>query len=408
MRALFSTAAAIAHGPGAKLAAGFPSRKTGYTMNRTLPIVAAAAGAALASYFFDAQQGRRRRALARDKIYGRLSHLDDAGRVVAVDLRNRAQGLAAGLRQQLARGEVPDEVLAERVRARLGRAVSHPGSVEVSVTQGAVTLQGPVLKHELKRALRAVQGVRGVKSLDNRLEPHEQRGNISALQGGVPRDMQPDIAQMSWAPATRVLVGAGAGALVFYGLARRTPASSLLAALGLALFARAATNMDVARLAGWRGRRGIDFTKTIHIEAPVADVFAFWSNFENFPKFMRNVRAVTRNRDDSWHWEVAGPLGATVQWDARVTRSIPNELIAWATVPGGSVQHAGIARFETEGTGTRVHIRMSYNPVAGALGHVVASLFGADPLTEMDEDLMRMKSFFETGKAARDAAAAPH
>jgi uncharacterized membrane protein len=95
-----------------------------------------------------------------------------------------------------------------------------------------------------------------------------------------------------------------------------------------------------------------------------------------------------------------------VQWDAHMTVYIPNELIAWTTKPGSQVQHAGLVHFQPDGGGTRIQVEMSYNPPGAALGHVVASLFGADPLTEMDEDLMRMKSFLETGKPARDAAQA--
>lgn len=159
----------------------------------------------------------------------------------------------------------------------------------------------------------------------------------------------------------------------------------------------------MARLLGQRGPY-IDYIKTISIAAPVEEVFAFWQNLENFPKFMRNVRSVRRNNENNWHWEVAGPLGTTVQWDAEVTVSIPNELIAWSTIPGSQVQHAGLVHFRREGDGTRLEVEMGYNPPAAALGHVVASLFGADPLTEMDEDLLRLKSFFETGKPARDAA----
>jgi uncharacterized membrane protein len=146
--------------------------------------------------------------------------------------------------------------------------------------------------------------------------------------------------------------------------------------------------------------------KTIHIAAPLEDVFAFWRTFENFPKFMRNVRSVRKKAENNWHWEVAGPLGSTVQWDAETTICIPNELIAWTTTPGSQVEHAGLVHFQREGDGTRIQVEMGYNPPGAALGHVVASLFGADPLTEMDEDLMRLKSFFESGKPARDAAQA--
>lgn len=370
-------------------------------------MLAAAGAGALATYFLDAQQGRRRRAVVRDKVYGRLSHAGEAGRVVAVDLRNRTRGTFAALRHHVTNQDVPDEVLAERVRARLGRVVSHPGSIAVGATGGTVTLHGPILKHEVKRAMQAIWAVPGVHGVVDRLEAHGQAGDVPGLQGGTRRDQRIDIAQENWAPATRLLVGLGAAAMAVYGLARRSPAGPLLALAGAALLARAATNLDAKRLLGWSGRRSIDFIKTLQIGAPVEQVFDFWSNFENFPKFMRNVREVRRNNDGTWHWEVAGPLGATVQWDSVVTASIPNQLIAWKTTAGSQVQHAGMVRFDPEGTGARLQIKMSYNPPAGAMGHVVASLFGADPLSEMDEDLMRLKTFFETGKPARDAAQAP-
>lgn len=200
---------------------------------------------------------------------------------------------------------------------------------------------------------------------------------------------------------------AGGALMALYGLARRSPRALLLGAAGVVLAMRAGTRLDPRRLLGRPGRRGIHFTKIIHIPAPVDKVFAFWSNFENFPRFMRNVRSVRRNPDNSWHWEVAGPLGATVEWDATVTEHVPNQRIAWSTKPGAPVQHSGIVRFQPEGEGTRLQIEMSYNPPAGALGQAVARLFGSDPQAEMDEDLARLKGYFEAGKAASGAARAP-
>jgi uncharacterized membrane protein len=369
-------------------------------------IVAAVAAGALAAHFLDPQQGRRRRAVLRDKVMSRLGELDEAGRVIAQDLHNRTQGTLVDLGHRVGAEEVTDEVLVERVRAKLGRVVSHPGAIEVAARQGVVTLRGPVLKREVKRLMQAVWAVPGVHGVEDRLEAHQQPGDVPGLQGGSERrEQRVDLMQEHWAPATRVLAGGGGARLAARGLARRSPLALLLGAAGAALAVRAATDMDARRLLGQRGRRGIDFTKTLTVAAPVEEVFAFWTNFENFSKFMRNVRTVRKNADDSWHWEVAGPLGATVQWDAIVTQSIPNELIAWSTKSGSQVQHAGIVRFQPDGAGTRLHVEMSYNPPAGAAGHVVASLVGADPGAEMDEDLMRLKSYFETGKPARDAAA---
>lgn len=79
--------------------------------------------------------------------------------------------------------------------------------------------------------------------------------------------------------------------------------------------------------------------------------------------------------------------------------------MAWRTVPGATVAHAGMIQFERVNGGTRLDIKMSYSPPAGVFGHVVAKLFGADPKTELDEDVLRMKTFLETGKAPRGAAA---
>jgi uncharacterized membrane protein len=375
-------------------------------MRRLSTILAAAGAAALATYFLDPQQGRRRRAVLRDKAYGRLSHLGEASRVVAVDLRNRAIGTLGAVRQRVVAHDVPDEILAERVRAALGRVVSHPGSIEVQASAGTVTLRGPILEREAGRALRALRAVPGVHAVRDELAHHEQAGDVPGLQGGRTRLRRPDIAQQHWVPATRLLAGLAGASLALYGLGRRSLAVPLVLAAGGALLARAGTNMKTRRILGWGGRRSIDFVKTLHIEAPLEDVFEFWSNFENFPKFMRNVREVRKNRDDSWHWEVAGALGARVQWDSRVTQLVPHEVIAWATVPGAQVQHAGRVRFQRDGRGTRLQIEMGYNPAGGALGHAVASLFGADALAEMDQDLMRLKAYFEMGTPARDAAKA--
>ena len=119
---------------------------------------------------------------------------------------------------------------------------------------------------------------------------------------------------------------------------------------------------------------------------------------------MRNVRSVEPRAEGQSYWTVAGPAGTTVQWDSVTTRLQPNEHIAWRTVAGSAVQHAGMIYFSPADDGTRVHIDMSYRPPAGALGHVVAKLFGADPKSEFDEDLMRLKSTLETGKAPQDAS----
>lgn len=95
-----------------------------------------------------------------------------------------------------------------------------------------------------------------------------------------------------------------------------------------------------------------------------------------------------------------------MEFDAEITRAIPNQMMSWKTLPGAAVAHAGIVRFDPEADGgTRVHIRMSYNPPAGWLGHGLATASGVDPKSSLDEDLVRMKTLIETGHAPHDAAA---
>jgi uncharacterized membrane protein len=102
---------------------------------------------------------------------------------------------------------------------------------------------------------------------------------------------------------------------------------------------------------------------------------------------------------------VDGPAGVPVEWDAIITEEIPNELIAWESVEDSEVQQAGTVRFQQLADGgTHVDIKLSYNPPAGAIGHAVATFFGANPGQEMTDDLMRVKTMLETGNPPSDAA----
>jgi len=260
-----------------------------------------------------------------------------------------------------------------------------------------------LVRDKVQSGTMRMQNAARVAAVDAR---NRARGTLAELRkklaGREGRGQKLDVAQENWAPATRFGAGAAGAGLAAWSLVRRSAAAPLLFLTGAALLARAGTNMSFRRLAG-ASPRGMRFVKTITIDAPRGEVFSLWQDMENFPKFMRNVRRVYRS-GDNWHWEVAGPLGAPVEWDAVVTQVVPNQFLAWCTTPGSPVQHAGRVHFQDEGTGTRVQVEMSYHPPAGALGHVVASLFGADPKNEMNEDLMRMKALVETGKAPRDAA----
>ncbi len=310
-------------------------------------------GAAL-QYLFDPNRGARRRGLARDRLIRARHRLTDRLGATARDLGNRAYGTASSMRSRFNRGEVSDIVLMERVRSALGRAASHPGSITVTADAGRVMLSGWILTHELEPLLERVAGVRGVREVVNRLEPHSSPGKTAGLHDG---------------RSARLV-----------GIAPDTPPSL-------------------------EGRRhAIDVRKTITLRAPVEQVWELWSHFENFPRFMAHLREVRRITDETSHWVASGPAGVPVEWDAVVTEWITNEVIAWRSVEGSAIRSAGIVRFRpVDGDATMVDIRMSYDPPGGVIGRAMAALLSVVPEHALHDDMVRLKSLLESGKTtARD------
>jgi uncharacterized membrane protein len=352
-------------------------------------------------YLFDRDRGPRRRALLRDKIIHALRRAGELCDKGARDLSHRIRGLYAELRPCRGTATGLHDLLVERVRAKMGRFTSHAHAIEVSAQGGRVSLHGPILANEVQALISAVASVPGVSAIDNHLEVHQDASGVPALQGGSRRTGERfDIQRESWAPSTRLVVAAVGGGLALYRLTRRDQRGATLGAAGAVLLLRALANRPFFRLLGiGAGRQAIEFQKTITVRAPLEDVFEFWMNFENFPRFMAHLCEVKRLGEGRYRWVAKGPVGIPMSWDAEVTRVIPNKVIVWRSVPGAAIRNAGIVHFEQNPDGTtRLDIRMSYNPPAGVIGHAVASLFGADPKHAMDEDLVRFQSILEQGK----------
>lgn len=377
-------------------------------MNRTwLTMMGAGIGASV-MYYLDPNLGRRRRALARDKVAHGVNQasrgLDVAGR----DVANRARGLAAQARSRLRDEPVADEVLVERVRARIGRLVSHPGAIEVAACDGIVTLSGPILQDEVRPLLHHVRRVPGVRYTENCLTEYTEPGRIPGLQGEAARGPGAvfEYFQDRWSPAARLVAGLAGGALGAYGASRRNSGGAALLVTGLGLLARSAANKPITRLVGMEGQpQVVDLHKSIDIAAPVERVFEVWSGFEHFPEMTAHVLDVKRLDELRSRWTVAGPLGGSFQWDATLTDLVPGCCLSWETGPSAAVQHTGMVHFESLADGrTRVDLRMRYCPVAGVAGNLAAALLRADPARWISEDLTRIKTFIETGKYPHDAA----
>ncbi|MBI1737390.1 MAG: SRPBCC family protein [Candidatus Rokubacteria bacterium] len=377
-------------------------------MNGLSRAIGASAVGATLMYLFDPERGRRRRAVMRDKAVSASHELGHASSVTARDVTNRTRGQVARLRSIVTRRPPSDHEIRERIRAHLGYLVRHPRSIDVRVQDGRVSLAGPILADEVDGLLLAAAAVRGVSSIDNRLEVHREPGSVPGLQGAAARPRMRNVVpwmQTYWSPTARLLAGAGGAAMAASALRSGGVMGTALGLGGVALLLRGITNMQLKHLTGiGGGRRAVTIQKAVNVQAPVERVFDFWSHYENFPQFMSHVREVRHTGEGRSHWTVSGPAGLPIEWDTEVTALVPNQVLGWRTVPGSLVEHAGIVRFDAnQQGGTRVQVRMSYTPPAGALGHAVAALFRGDPKREMDEDLVRFKSLIEQGKTTADS-----
>ena len=144
---------------------------------------------------------------------------------------------------------------------------------------------------------------------------------------------------------------------------------------------------------------GIKVEESVTINRPVLEVYRFWRNFENLPRFMDHLEAVTVIDDVRSHWVAKGPAGTKVEWDAIIHNEVDDELIAWRSLPGSEVNNAGSVHFTPtpDGTGTDVRVVLSYEPPAGKLGAAVAKLLGEEPSKQVAQDLRRFKQVMDSG-----------
>jgi len=149
-----------------------------------------------------------------------------------------------------------------------------------------------------------------------------------------------------------------------------------------------------------------EIAREVHIETSVCinkspgELFAFWRNFENLPRFMKNLDSVRDLGDGRSRWVARGLAGSRVEWDAEIYHEIPNELIAWRSLENADVANAGSVRFERApaGHGSYVRVIVNYNPPGGKVGATVAQILGAEPKQLIREDLRRLKQIMETGE----------
>lgn len=203
-------------------------------------------------------------------------------------------------------------------------------------------------------------------------------------------------------------------ALALFGLSRRSWGGLGLAMTGGVLAYRGATaHCPVYEALGvssaeedtkGSGRittvRSLTIEKVVTINRPLPELYQFWRQFENLPRFMNHLESVTQVSEKRSRWVAKAPIGMTVEWLADIVEERENELISWRSLYNVDVHNEGTVRFAsaTGGRGTVVRVALTYNPPFGIVGSAFAKLFGEEPSQQIEEDLRRFKQLAEAGE----------
>ena len=198
--------------------------------------------------------------------------------------------------------------------------------------------------------------------------------------------------------------------LLLFGATRRNRAGLYLAIASAPLLYRGLTggwpveNLPSAdtRVA-LSGDRGLRVREAIRLEAALEDVYRFWRQLDNLPRFMSYLDSVAESADGRSHWIARGPGDIRVEWDAEIINEVENTVLAWRSLPDSDIVTAGSVNFDRVrgGRSTQLTVNLQYAPPAGRSGAAVAWLFGRAPSQTIREDLRRLKQLLEAGEIAQ-------
>ena len=194
----------------------------------------------------------------------------------------------------------------------------------------------------------------------------------------------------------------GGGALVLLGLKQGSLRGALTALAGGGLIYRGVTAQSgIQDALGMNQGIKVEKSVTISNKSP-EELYRFWRNFENLPRFMRHLKHVSVVDNTRSHWIATAPMGGSVEWDAEIINDQEHRLIAWTSVEGADIDNSGFVRFQSapQGRGTEVKVVLEYNPPGGAVGDAIAKLFGEQPQQQLGDDLSRFKMLMEAGEIA--------
>jgi uncharacterized membrane protein len=201
--------------------------------------------------------------------------------------------------------------------------------------------------------------------------------------------------------------GIGGVTLALWGLRRASLPGLAVAAAGAGLVWRGVSGwcnvygaLGIARAGSERtvGNLGVKIDRAIVVAAPPERLYRFWRNLENLPRIMSHLEQVEVLSPTRSRWRAAAPAGMTLEWEAEIINDQPPHLLAWRTLAGAPVTHAGSVRFTPQGAATQLDVSLQYDPPGGTLGHAVAALMDTDAGARIEHDLAEFKRALESGR----------
>jgi uncharacterized membrane protein len=183
-------------------------------------------------------------------------------------------------------------------------------------------------------------------------------------------------------------------ALLYRGLSGQNPIASLMPALPIE--GRANANATVPH------EKGVHISRSVTVDRPVEELYAFWRDPTNFPQVMKYIKSVQIIDGERAHWTLELPVGGTLEFDSETYTNVPNEVISWRSLPGSELTNAGSVRFRKAptGRGTEVSLTIEFIPPGGPLGQAALKLFGEAPQQYILQYLREFKQIMETGEKA--------
>jgi len=204
-------------------------------------------------------------------------------------------------------------------------------------------------------------------------------------------------------PVERLLMGGVGLGLIFLSVRQSGKTGIATGTGGALLLAGAAMGRGVGdAIVGIRRTPDdtIAVQKAMTIGVPVTDLYTFWRDFTNLPRFMTHLESVRVEANGTHsHWVAKAPMGTQVAWDAEITDDVRDQRIAWRSLEGSQIPNEGHVEFREapQGRGTEVRVSLTYRPPGGTLGAAVARMLGEEPAVQIGEDLRRLKRLLELG-----------